>query len=129
MDETTRRIRDLLQRGEKIEAIKALRDATGVDLKQAAEEVDRIDAGQSPSAWATTRPVGDDAVSDEVRRLATSGRKIDAINLLRSEAGLGLKEARKRVERIPGSRGGGCVGVVVFFTAVLGALTLLLVGT
>ena len=127
MDETTRRIRDLLQRGEKIEAIKLLREATGMDLKQAAEEVDRLGAGQPPSAWVTTPAPGDDAVSDEVRRLAASGRKIEAIKHLRAETGLGLKEARKRVERITG--GGGCAGVVVLLTGVLGALAAFLFGT
>lgn len=128
MDETTRRVRDLLRRGEKIEAIKLLRKATGIGLKQALEEADRLAAGQPPSASVTTRTEGDDAVSDEVRHLAASGQKIEAVRRLRSETGLGLKEARRRVERLPGSRRGGCAGSVAIVAGVLGALSSLLFG-
>lgn len=129
MDETTRRVRELLRQGQKVEAVKLLRDATGMGLKEAAEEVDRLGAGEGPVASATPRRVGYDDVSDEVRRLATSGRKIEAVKLLRTEAGLGLKEARERVERIPGSRRSGCAGSVALLALASGALTLLLLGT
>jgi len=39
-------------------------------------------------------------VSDEVRKLAASGKKIAAIKRLRNESGLGLKAAKQVVERL-----------------------------
>lgn len=39
-------------------------------------------------------------VSDEVRDLAASGKKINAIKLLREQSGLGLKEAKSIVDRL-----------------------------
>ncbi|MCX5537581.1 ribosomal protein L7/L12 [Streptomyces sp. NBC_00006] len=40
-------VRALVRDGKKIEAIKAYREATGVGLKEAKDEVDRIESGQS----------------------------------------------------------------------------------
>lgn len=126
MDDTTRAVLDLLRRGNKIEAVKALRKAKGLDLKQAVEEVERLAAGEPPSPSATERTLDDGAVSDEVRRLATSGRKIDAVKLLRFETGISLKEARGRIDRIAGSRRSGCLGSVALVAGASAALTLLL---
>jgi ribosomal protein L7/L12 len=39
-------------------------------------------------------------VSDDVRILAASGKKINAIKLLREQSGLGLKEAKDIVDRL-----------------------------
>jgi large subunit ribosomal protein L7/L12 len=49
------------------------------------------------------RPVGefhDGWISAEVRAVAASGKKIEAIKLLREQTGLGLKEAKDAVERL-----------------------------
>ncbi|MGD6747767.1 ribosomal protein L7/L12 [Streptomyces sp. BH106] len=40
-------VRALVRDGKKIEAIKAYREATGVGLKEAKDEVERIESGQS----------------------------------------------------------------------------------
>ncbi|MHC5260408.1 ribosomal protein L7/L12 [Streptomyces sp. UC4497] len=40
-------VRALVRDGKKIDAIKAYREATGVGLKEAKDEVDRIESGQS----------------------------------------------------------------------------------
>ncbi|GAA2239452.1 hypothetical protein GCM10010401_09890 [Rarobacter faecitabidus] len=39
-------------------------------------------------------------VSEEVRALAASGKKINAIKVLREQSGLGLKEAKEVVDRL-----------------------------
>ncbi len=43
----------------------------------------------------------------EVERLVASGRKVDAIRLLREEQGLGLTEAKQRVDELDRRSGGG----------------------
>jgi len=58
------------------------------------------------------------AYSDKVREAVTSGRKIEAIKLLRAETGMGLKEAKHAVEELERSLGlppaeTGCSGPVV----------------
>jgi ribosomal protein L7/L12 len=47
-------------------------------------------AGEPSAAWA----------SDEVRRLAMSGKKIEAIKVLRDETGMDLKQAKGIVDRL-----------------------------
>jgi large subunit ribosomal protein L7/L12 len=57
--------------------------------------------GQPPSV--APRPTGEfheGWVSDEVRILAASGKKINAIKLVREQTGLGLKEAKDIVDRL-----------------------------
>ncbi|MEZ4703249.1 MAG: ribosomal protein L7/L12 [Rhodothermales bacterium] len=97
-------IADLIRQGQKIEAIKALREATGVGLKEAKEEIERLERGLSPS----THPLPSDAgaeLPEEVRLLMASGKKIEAIRVLREQTGMGLKEAKEAVERVSGKSG------------------------
>jgi ribosomal protein L7/L12 len=53
-----------------------------------------------PVPPAPTGEFHDGSVSDEVRILAASGKKINAIKLLREQSGLGLKEAKDIVDRL-----------------------------
>ena len=67
------------------------------------------------------------AYSDRVREAVTSGRKIEAIKLLREETGMGLKEAKHAVEELERSLGlppakTGCSGVSFLIGAVLAGL-------
>jgi large subunit ribosomal protein L7/L12 len=39
-------------------------------------------------------------MSEEVRRLASTGRKVEAIRMLREKSGIGLKEAKDLVDRL-----------------------------
>jgi ribosomal protein L7/L12 len=81
---------DLIRRGHKIEAIKRLREARGLGLREATAEIERLDSKQA--AAATTRPPR--SVDFDVRQLAQSGQRIAAIKLLRERNRLGLKEAK-----------------------------------
>jgi ribosomal protein L7/L12 len=101
MDDVMQHIADLIRRGRKIEAIKVLREATGVGLKEAKEAVDRLSAemeGQAPIPMpdAPGAPEGQEGVIALIRRK----RKIDAIKLMREQTGMGLKEAKEAVERL-----------------------------
>jgi len=67
------------------------------------------------------------AYSDKVREAVTSGRKIEAIKLLRAETGMGLKEAKHAVEELERSLGlpparTGCSGPVTLVGLVVAAL-------
>jgi ribosomal protein L7/L12 len=107
------RIRDLAASGNKIEAIKAYRDATGADLRSAKEAVEAmIPATPVPArnGWDNPSPVTQPdypgfgpsglnySLSPEVRQLVRDKQKIQAIKLLREQTGWGLKEAKDRVD-------------------------------
>jgi ribosomal protein L7/L12 len=81
-------------RGDEIEAIRELRNATGIGLREAKEV---LNAGEysvslSPPRSAAELPV---AVWGAMAR----GNKIEAIKLAREATGLSLKEAKDAVER------------------------------
>jgi len=83
-------VRDLLGRGEKIEAIKRYRERTGAGLAEAAEAVTAIGRGERPdSPFLLSDP-------DDLLELLRQGRKIEAIKRYRERTGAGLKQAKDR---------------------------------
>jgi large subunit ribosomal protein L7/L12 len=119
MDDQTQRIADLIRQGRKLEAIKLFREATGVDLQRAKDEVERIEANKRTGArneprlemLATTS-----AVPEDILEIARSGNKIEAIKQLRERTGLGLKESKDLIDEATGDTGGGgkgCMGVLL----------------
>src|SRR3990167_7039470 len=86
-----------LERGSAIEAVKLLREATGLGLKEAKDLIDQHHRGRT-----TTIAVGDTAstLPPEVLSALQQGKKIEAIRLLREKTGLGLKDAKEAVESI-----------------------------
>lgn len=97
METAPERVVDLIRDGRKIEAVKLVREETGVSLKDALEAVELIERGESPAVAADE---GGDPMP-EVEALALQGRKIEAIALLRQRSGLGLKEAKDVVDALP----------------------------
>lgn len=100
-------IQRLIQRGNKIQAIKVFRETFGVGLKEAKDAVDAMEAGRSidlsgmqivSSAPVNLRSNAENIA--EIRRLAQSGNKIEAIKRFREMTGVGLKEAKDAVEAI-----------------------------
>jgi ribosomal protein L7/L12 len=86
-----------------MEAIKLMRDKTGLPLaaaKAAVEAIGREDAIVPPAPGLAATIQRAQQMSDEVRRLAARGQKIEAIKLLREKSGLGLKEAKDLVDRL-----------------------------
>ncbi|MEM6326155.1 MAG: ribosomal protein L7/L12 [Bacteroidota bacterium] len=90
METAPERVVDLIREGRKIEAVKAVREATGASLKDALHAVEEIERGTA----------ADDPMP-EVVALAREGRAVDAIALLRERTGLGLKEAKDVVDALP----------------------------
>lgn len=94
----------LLANGEKIQAVKALRETTGLGLAAALAQIDArlaspVPLPGSPAAThvaASAYVAG--SLSATVQDCLRRGLKIEAIKQLRNETGLGLKEAKDLVE-------------------------------
>lgn len=89
-----------LQEGQTIEAIKLLRQSSGLGLKEAK---DRIDAYQQGKPIPATASASGTLLPASVQAALNSGNKIEAIKLLREQTGLGLKEAKDAVEAMSDS--------------------------
>lgn len=96
---------DAIARGDRIDAIKRLREAARVDLKTAHDAVEAWANGQPlpplPGLSMSTAALSQAAASllpDDVLDALRGGNKIEAIKLLREATGLGLKEAKDLVE-------------------------------
>ena len=95
---------DALQQGQTLEAIKLLRTATGLGLKEAKDAIEAYQKGHP-----LTVPIASsiDQLPASVLQAIQSGNKIEAIKLLREQTGLGLKEAKDAVEAMPKRKAGG----------------------
>jgi ribosomal protein L7/L12 len=96
--------RGLIDGGNKIAAIKRVRELTGLGLKEAKDYVE---------SWEQTGAVPDLIMSmdappaanlEEVHRLMLQGQKIQAIKVYRELSGVGLKEAKDYVDALESGR-------------------------
>ena len=96
----------LLQRRNKIQAIKLLREHTGLGLKEAKDAVEALE--RSPAATLpgivprSPAPAADARIDEdrEVRLLVQQGNKIAAVKRVRELTGWGLKESKDYVDRM-----------------------------
>jgi ribosomal protein L7/L12 len=102
-DAVRQEVSDLLAQGRKIEAIKVMRDKSGLTLAAAKDAVEVVE--KSPGSVPT--PAGLVATirhaqetSEEVQKLVKKGQKIEAIKLIREQTGMGLREAKDLVDRL-----------------------------
>lgn len=104
----------LLDRGQKIQAIKLYRERTGSGLKEAKDAVEAFQRGQSPAHTGL-----DEALERELVGLLQRRQKIEAIKRYRERTGVGLKEAKDAVESLAARQdlssrqGSGCLGGLV----------------
>ena len=84
--------------GNKITAIKLYREATGAGLAEAKDAVELIAAGKPPPSGAVATPSAD--AMQEVSALVTAGKKIEAIRVYRTAAGVDLKDAKDAVDAL-----------------------------
>lgn len=84
-------VTEQLQKENIIEAIKLIREETGMSLREAKA---LIDSGKTGISTKQTPVVISSAVLDQLMQ----GKKIEAIKVLRSETRMGLKEAKDAVE-------------------------------
>ncbi|HEU5086057.1 MAG TPA: ribosomal protein L7/L12 [Roseiflexaceae bacterium] len=100
-DEGDAAVAQLLARGNKIEAIKLVRERTGWGLKEAKDYVEALpNAPPLPAPVAPEAPVSAGSMDDEARALLAKGQKIVAIKLVRERTGWGLKEAKDYVDEL-----------------------------
>lgn len=103
-------VQALLDAGRTIDAIKQLRVVQGLGLKEAKDLIDAHQHGHHAAPPAHSTGFASDASShapDSVRQALAAGNKIEAIRLLRAHAGIGLKEAKDRVDALAASTGSG----------------------
>ena len=86
---------EALQRGNILDAIKLLRDANGLGLKDAKDVADRYLRGNTVVAAPSRLP---GPPPPDVVSALQQGSKIEAIRLMRERSGLGLKEAKDAVD-------------------------------
>jgi ribosomal protein L7/L12 len=98
MDNLEREVRELIAQGQKIEAIKKVREAKRLSLKDAKDYVDILI--RPLSSFSPSGEVSEETLEFEVRELLARGRKIEAIKKVRELTDWGLKEAKDFVDSI-----------------------------
>jgi ribosomal protein L7/L12 len=88
-------VKAAIDRGNKIEAIKLLRDATGLGLKEAKDAVKYIEAGGS---LVIAQKIAKETGSEGIASALQQGNKLEAIRLYREQKGVGLNEAKEAIE-------------------------------
>jgi len=88
-------VKDALQRGNTIEAIKLLRASSGLGLKEAKDVIDAHHQGRPIPLQSQAFP---ERLPAAVALALQQGNKIEAVRLLREQTGMGLKEAKDAVE-------------------------------
>lgn len=103
MSPLAQQISEMAREGRMIDAIKALNGACGMGLRAAKEalEADASVAGVERALQGQSATRGAVVASAEVRRLAAAGQMLAAIKQLRKETGLGLKDAKDEVDKLP----------------------------
>jgi ribosomal protein L7/L12 len=94
-------VKAALQRGNKIEAVKIYKDATGLGLKESKDFVDAVQRGEAPTVLSMPVPNFNRATVDWMERVKAQlrkGNKIEAIKIYREATGVGLKEAKDAVD-------------------------------
>ncbi|MFI2711741.1 50S ribosomal protein L7/L12 [Micromonospora sp. NPDC018662] len=89
----------LAREGRTVEAVKLLRQQTGLPLLEAKQAVDALRAGGTLPARNAGVEV-DPGLRAEATRLARAGKKIHAIKLVREHTNWSLAEAKRYVERL-----------------------------
>ncbi len=123
-------IRQLLDSGNKIQAIKVYREHTGAGLAEAKDAVEAFAGGGDldGSSQSSRAPVDDPELLEEVKELLGQGNTLPAVKLVRERTGRSLKESKEIVDQIgvdsglTSPSGSGCLGAVLLAASVpLGA--------
>ena len=95
-------IRKLAGDGNIIDALRKYREIYGVDLKEAKDAVDALQAGRlaTPAAPGMRAPDELTKALEDVQRLLSSGNKIDAIKVYREHYDVSLARAKYAIEQI-----------------------------
>jgi ribosomal protein L7/L12 len=99
-------VRDLEAKGKKLEAVRLLRQTSGLGLADAVRIVDKLAASgksgklvKANAAGPVVANIGPDHEA-ELRALVAAGQQIQAIKMVRELTGMGLKDAKDLVDRL-----------------------------
>jgi ribosomal protein L7/L12 len=95
-------IQQLIAQGKTIDAIKRVRELTGLGLKESKDYVDQLPK-MAPLTQFAAEPVPSmptAAVEQEIRQMLMQQQKIHAIKRVRELTGMGLKEAKDYVDSL-----------------------------
>lgn len=98
-------VRMLLSRGQKIQAIKVVREETGMGLKDAKDYVEAMAAGRiplqaPPAAVRSGGEPGGTLLSERVRAFKAAGDPVSAVALVCAETGMSQGEAERFVDAL-----------------------------
>src|SRR5689334_14494585 len=93
-------VMELVLAGRKIEAVKLVRERTGLGVKEALDAVEAIAAGRRMPDVKRQRAASIGDARAEIMVLKSQGQAISAIKLIRQVTGLGLKEAKDLYEAL-----------------------------
>ena len=102
--EVVERLRALLAEEKKIQAVRVLRQQTGIGLVEAKDYVDRLPLSGPVPPW-NPGPAGPQPSPETVRRaraLIAAGKYVQAVKAIRDDTGWGLKEAKAAADRLRG---------------------------
>ena len=103
-NDLTVEVQSLLVQGRKIEAIKLLKERSGIPLEAAKTAVDAMEklgaVGTTTLSITTNTTTLSQQDAAEIQRLIRQGEKIEAIKLIRNRTGLGLKEAKDIADQL-----------------------------
>jgi ribosomal protein L7/L12 len=91
-------IRNLIDQGRKIEAIKKVMAHTGKGLKEAKDYVDSL--GKSDPPEMVSLGISSETLEFEVRELVNRGRRVEAVRKVRKLTGMDLKAAKEFVDSL-----------------------------
>ena len=103
--EVVQEVQAMMMQGNKILAIKKVREFTGLGLKEAKDYVDALPPlGHMPqmpvSGYEVTPKIDTVEMDAAVRELLAQRKKIEAVKLVREMTGWGLKEAKMHVDAL-----------------------------
>lgn len=103
-NDLTLEVQSLLVQGRKMEAIKLLKERSGIPLEAAKTAVEAIEKlgtlGTATLSITTNTTTLSQQDTAEIQRLIRQGEKIAAIKLIRDRTGLGLKEAKDVADQL-----------------------------
>lgn len=119
-------IRQLLDSGNKIQAIKIYREKTGAGLAEAKNAVEALATGGAFDGETSAErvPTDDPGLTDEVKELIGQGNPLLAVKLVRERTGRSLKESKELVDQIgidsglTSPSGSGCLRAVLLAAAI-----------
>ncbi len=127
-DDVTDEILDLLQRGDKLNAIKRYKDERAVSLAEAKAFIEQLIPKINVN---NPQGVTDSDADNEISNLIYSGQKIEAVKRYRERRGTSLKEAKLAVEeqtarlreqfpdRFTASKSSGCAATALLLAAIV----------